>query len=335
MDFIIDFYKNLDTVNLFIFWGVIIVVLLLLIFSIVIANKNKKLEKIIESKGINIEEYDDSCIPTLKNEDLNNKNDEGIVTNVSIATENNGKNEISNNQDFFKSIENDVIDKKDEIKSKTLESEKFIVEEHIIDYKNNELQSDKIINDDSTKIGNNIPKEEITMPNKPYQKNILKEMSLNQTSPIGIIKKEINKEEERAQDLHKSFDDNNITELNNIGNITSHVNNDTHQTTEEAKHDIPYKKGNYLEELSKRNSSIKDEITRTEYELKQEEDAIISYDELMKKKDRIKMIDEEDAIISINELLKKNKQDEKLYNLNNEEDNDNFINELKNFRSDL
>ena len=58
MNYIIEFYKGLDTVNLIIFWGVIIVVLLLLIFSIILANKNRKLEKIIESNGINIDDND-------------------------------------------------------------------------------------------------------------------------------------------------------------------------------------------------------------------------------------------------------------------------------------
>ena len=39
MDFIVEFYKELDTINLIIFWGVIIVVFLLLTFAIIIANK--------------------------------------------------------------------------------------------------------------------------------------------------------------------------------------------------------------------------------------------------------------------------------------------------------
>jgi len=48
MDFIIDYYKSLDTLNLIIFWGIIIVVILLLIFSCILLNKNKKLKKIVE-----------------------------------------------------------------------------------------------------------------------------------------------------------------------------------------------------------------------------------------------------------------------------------------------
>ena len=76
-------------------------------------------------------------------------------------------------------------------------------------------------------------------------------------------------------------------------------------------------------------------IDRTSYELKQEEDAIISYQELMQKKDRIHIIDEEDAVISIEELKQRKLEEDKLYNLTEKEPNDDFINELKNFRSDL
>ena len=61
----------------------------------------------------------------------------------------------------------------------------------------------------------------------------------------------------------------------------------------------------------------------------------------MEKKDSIQTIDEEDAVISIEELMNKtNKQEEiennaRLYNLSEEEANDNFIKELKQFRNDL
>ena len=51
-------------------------------------------------------------------------------------------------------------------------------------------------------------------------------------------------------------------------------------------------------------------IELTEFEKKQEEEAIISYDELLKVKDKI-------------------------YNITEDEDTDEFIDELKNFRLDL
>ena len=89
--------------------------------------------------------------------------------------------------------------------------------------------------------------------------------------------------------------------------------------------------------------TITDEIERTDYELEQEENAIISYKELMEKKDSIQTIDEEEAIISIEELMNRNNhqkeldqpEETKLYNITEEEANDNFLNELKQFRKDL
>ena len=42
MELIIEFYQGLDTLNLIIFWGIIIVIVLLLIFSCILINKNNK-----------------------------------------------------------------------------------------------------------------------------------------------------------------------------------------------------------------------------------------------------------------------------------------------------
>ena len=93
----------------------------------------------------------------------------------------------------------------------------------------------------------------------------------------------------------------------------------------------------YIEEVSKKLSEaeLPDEVERTEYELKQEEDAIISFKELMERKDTIDVVDEEDAVISIGELMERKKEEEKLYNITEEEENDEFLRELKKFRSDL
>lgn len=337
MDFIIDFYKNLDTVNLFIFWGVIIVVLLLLIFAIIIANKNKKLEKIIESNGIDINEYDDKDIPTLKNDNVVIEKE--IIPDVIVSSEKSNANELSDKELFFKNNDDNQIDKVIIKENDDQNIESFVAEEHVIDYEKEKIEkSEKIINDKKTPIDNAYQKE-IIIPTQPYQKNVLKEMSLNQTSPIGIIKKDIdsNKELEKAEELYNSFDEKNNIELN-TNNIEKTINNNVNRINHiniNVNKETNYKKGNYLEELSKKSAGLREELKRTDYELKQEEDAIISYEELMRKKDNIKMIDEEEAVISINELFEKNNQKEKLYNLNNESDNEKFINELKDFRSDL
>ena len=152
--------------------------------------------------------------------------------------------------------------------------------------------------------------EETRIPNAPYQRNILREKYFNQTSPIGIVKNE----------------DNYQKNLNNAREL--------HTALNEEKNPPPQK---YLEEVSQKLSEATDlnDIDRTAYELQQEEEAIISYQELLKKKDQIKIIDEEDAIISIDELMNRKKQEEKLYNITKEEANNTFIDELKHFRHDL
>lgn len=340
MNYIIEFYKNLDIVNLFIFWGVIIVVLLLLIFSIIISNKNKKLQKIIESRGIDVDEFNDNAIPTLKNKNISFKSEKEINNDTIISTEKKYNNDEKYDQDFFK-IDNTIETKKVHENEKiNLIPDTFVAEEHVIDYESKTPEINKQNINDNRIIDNDYQSKEAIIEKKVYQKNILKEMSLNQTSPIGIVKKDINssKELEKAEDLYDCFDEekkSNANTINNMEKTNADSNHDIYNLSDTLKNESIFKKGNYLEELSKKSEKLKNEINRTEYELRQEDEAIISYEELMRKKDKIKMIDEEEAIISINELLKKKEHEEKIYNLNNEEDNNKFINELKDFRSDL
>lgn len=400
MELIIEFYKSLDTLNLIIFWGIIIVIILLFIFSFILLNKNKKLKHLVETNSKQNEE-----LPIINNE-IDNKKEEKELVIPKINDETEYKN-------THKEIEKES---------------KFIAEEHVIEY-NKELSN----NHNKKEIKH---QETLDIPTKPYQRNVLKEMSLSQTSPIGITRP-TNKEDrkvEMAKELYESLSDtqkeNEIimkeltkidipsprkTEIkNNISNISneknqkdqnkehprkeniekkvteekvenhnnqkSQLSNDTRKyfqmdkkNTEEIKKEKittinedliaqPVKEllnsietpvvetknkstsEKYLEEVSKKLSEadLPDEIERTDYELEQEENAIISYKELMEKKDSIQTIDEEEAIISIEELMNRNNQnketepkDTKLYNLTEEEENDDFIKELKQFRQDL
>ena len=388
MDLIIDFYKELDTLNLIIFWGIIIVIILLLIFSFILINKNKKLRKIVEQ---------------------NNKYEEEIPIKKQIEVEKNIENKVEQTK-IETSLEEKDKDTKKEIESNSLEIENnFVVEEHIVGY-----------NADTNNISNIIPEETkadnkkyefashrtIEIPNKPYQRNVLREMSLSQTSPIGInrqvqtedrktemikdLEETLNNEkftnEEKKEPINELKQNNiDITdkqikqELNNIENnshrkteiisrekennqkmisedikipeIKSETNEVERSTKEmlDSKQEINEEKTKssseqYLEEVSRKlaEAEIPDEIERTNYELQQEEEAIISYKELMEKKDSIQTVDEEEAIISIEELMNRgtqqketNEEEQKLYNLTEEEANDNFIKELKQFRNDL
>ena len=135
------------------------------------------------------------------------------------------------------------------------------------------------------------PYEENKEYNKPepvktgaYQKNILRELSSNQTSPIGIAKKEKedNIEKTKAIELYNTFNDFETEKTSDTLNIES-----SSQTKEIENHQNNKQK--YIKDVSQKLAKAvnKDEINRTEYEIKQEADAIISYDELMRKKDTI------------------------------------------------
>ncbi len=287
MDFIIEFYKGLDTINLIIFWGVIIVVLLLLIFSIILANKNRELKRLLLEKE---EEPEEDDVPVSYEERVTEveekgKEEEFIPFAAPVNTE-----------------EAETVPE-EEVEETPKEEEPFVAEEHVMpEFPVEEEQEEIEITE--PEITTPLPPQEepirktvVEEKRMPYQKNVLRDMP-RITSPIGYINNENKKEEE----LNKE--------------------------SEEPKH-------TYLDEVSEKlaQSEAYNNVERTNYELKQEEDAIISYEELMRKKDSLNIVDEEDAVISIDELL--NKRKEKLYHLTDKEENDEFIKELKHFRNDL
>ena len=309
MKFIVDFYKSLDAVNLLIFWGVIIVVLFLLIFDIIISNKNRKLEKILEKSGIDIDNYDDRelAIKTAEEEKIEPKEEKPISIEPVTVKE---TQEENTKELTFPTLEEHK------------EQKNFIAEEHIMEY--NEQPSKTVVKEI----------DEPIVPNIPYQRNVLREMSSNQTSPIGIAKNNSPTEREMnsARELHEALNEEMPVKKDTFEEETL-INQKKYVDT----YNQSVRKGDYLEQLSQKLSNVNNgsDIDRTPYELKQEEDAIISYEELMQKKDNIKTIDEEDAVISINELIEKKKAEEKIYNITKDEDDDEFISELKNFRGDL
>lgn len=418
MDFIINFYKELDTLNIIIFWGIITVIILLLIFSVLLINKNKKLKMLIAKEKINI--IKDETLPII-----NQEQNKEITTN---------KKMISNPKEFLSPSKQNTSAKEPMIQTKIKEEEHFVAEEHVMEYTkelfslsninikkvDKEVLNKNTHNENLSKAENNEPNQLNKTPNMPYQKNVLREMSLGQTSPIGIIKPQHKKnlEETKAQELVSSLsaeesikDDQNPkvpsktlvnttiepsqlqknyqreisnfkneSDINKENNIKTYPFEETlskrstenHQekinynnnlfpnnkpttfsttlTHEEQATNERYKqptlkektnienRDEYFNHLSKKiqeNSTNENSIDRTAYELQQEEDAIISYEELMQKKDTIQIVDEEDAIISIEELIARKQQEEKLYHLTEEEGNETFIDELKQFRSDL
>ena len=391
MKLIIDFYKELDVLNLILFWGIIIVITLLLTFSIIMVNKNKKLRQIIAEKypkkisedeellnefdedlAIKKDAYDEEYEKQDYQqviEEQENKSEANFIhdyneTKTEIETlpnleikENisNKYQEINKEENIKKDNSLDNTVKIDDIDHKNIKEEmennhknqSFVAEEYIMEYntnKNNQLDKYNVENEKKIEPVENIntPKQDAVMPtvSKPYQKNVLREMYSNQTSPIGITQKNI----EKKQEINKAIDlNNNLNYQKNEENLyvkesenryINPVKKDTNLVIENNRNNYEQKR-NYLrdvsQELNKANASSG--IKRTSYELKQEEEAIISFKELMEKKDSIQMIDEEEAIISIEELVKHEK--EKLYQITPEEEDERFVNELKKFRNDL
>lgn len=132
----------------------------------------------------------------------------------------------------------------------------------------------------------------------PYKKNILREMNARtQTSPISISKNDVMY---NSNNDDYGFDESYLREesVSPLENME-----DTYEVNDNMK---------FASEIVERmEEEIKpSNIELTDYEKKQEEEAIISYDELLKVKDKI-------------------------YNITEDEETDEFIDELKSFRLDL
>lgn len=146
--------------------------------------------------------------------------------------------------------------------------------------------------------------EEIKLENKkeetgPYKKNVLREMNArSQTSPISINKNDVvyNTNINNDYGLDESY-------LREESVSPLEMMEDTYEVSDSMK---------FASEIVDRmEEEIKpSNIELTDYERKQEEEAIISYEELLQVKDKI-------------------------YNITEEEENDEFIDELKSFRLNL
>lgn len=335
MKSLINFYNNLDALNLIMFWGIIIVIILLIIFTILLINKNKKIKQ-------QIKENNDSDIAKL----------EIPLIKQSTTTVDNIKSEIKNEtkelDEELKLIKNET--------NQDDEEKHFVAEEHVASYNQNNYHTP--LENQLSKFSDSSQKELSELKNNYsslYNYKKPENKIITTSSPIAITdpykKESINKSSEEnipSQKETNPQEDNHIQFQNKINHeLISSQNNNQESNTPQPDKTIsskynpekeisPSQNEQYLKEVSHKLANAKelDGINRTQYEIKQEEDAIISYEELMRKKDSIQIIDEEDAVISIEELTKL-KQQEKLYNLTEEEENEQFIKELKNFRHDL
>ena len=148
-------------------------------------------------------------------------------------------------------------------------------------------------------------KEEVKKDIGLYQKNVLREMSMKSpTSPINIVKSEeyVKKEDLSNFDFNK-YDNGLGMQVESSDVSPLEEMEDYYEVNDNMK---------FASEIVERmNEEISpSNIELTDFEKKQEEEAIISYDELLKVKDKI-------------------------YNITDDEETDEFIDELKSFRIDL
>ena len=169
-------------------------------------------------------------------------------------------------------------------------------------------QEDIVISDIQDKQVKPVIKEkEEPKENNLYQKNVLREISSKQpTSPIHIEAKD----EYIKRESLDNFTFNDYNSDNGLGMTYE----DPNVSPLEEMEDIYEVNDNMKfasEIVDKMEKEVKpSNIELTDYEKKQEEEAIISYDELLKVKDKI-------------------------YNITDDEETDEFIDELKSFRIDL
>ena len=285
-----DFYDNLTSDGVFFFWIAIVLALSLVGLAVFLLLRNRKLASLLKEEK----------------------------TVVAYPVDNNEKVEISEADAPVKTIEEKVEPEILQIENKK-EDEVLQIENknNSLPVKNNEVIQNVEVKphvDNRFKVSDDIPKlfepskdiekdKGSNSDSKPYQKNVLREISKKMPiSPIHIERDEIDDDNDIytvSSDIDDTYDlegidygENNVSPLEEM--------EDTYEANDNMK-----------EIVSRMEEEVKpSNIELTDYEKKQEEEAIISYDELQKVKDKI-------------------------YNLTEEEEDGEFIDELKNFRLDL
>lgn len=299
------FYQSLDIGGLVVVWGFLFVFLFFMVATFLLFSKNRELGKLLQEKTKKVAELEaekrallEKKIDKVAVKDLNKDikpvkekqevtlEEEAIFTDdetndAPVVNKNNINDNISINS------KEDVSDKGKMIGNVTDKEVVINTNSNIDDKRKEEVKQatkvgqEEIIESPSDTIStrSQVSNNTVSSNNNLYSRSALKDNRRFQTSPINIIREE--SLDETMQKL-KSIE---------IG---------------EAKEDVKRENVNFVEEISRKmEQEIKPQtIELTDYELKQEEEAIISYDELMKNKDRLFKItdDEEDDAQFIEEL---------------------------------
>lgn len=276
---LLKIFSEMDTLDIIIVVGIIFIVIFLICLSSSLMKKNK----------------------VLREELKNKQNIDNIIMDEDITND----KEIENYEDI-----NIIKEDKPEEDNIVVPNEKV----DILNELNENLYEDDILSkpeeEGINEILKDLPDNENSI-NVPYTRNVLKSLSQSgQTSPVNIGKsavdvpkvkvtsyvKEEPKHEVKIEQQKLDFEEKNIKkELPKLEENSSNMSNQE-----------------FIEEISKRLSEEVEPqtIELTDYEKRQEEEAIISYKELLKVKDR-------------------------LYKITDDEEIDTFIDELKEFRTNL
>lgn len=276
---LLKIFSEMDTLDIIIVVGIIFIVIFLICLSSSLMKKNK----------------------VLREELKNKQNIDNIIMDEDITND----KEIENYEDI-----NIIKEDKPEEDNIVVPNEKV----DILNELNENLYEEDILSKPEEEGINEILKDlpdNDTSLTAPYTRNVLKSLSQSgQTSPVNIGKsavdvpkvkvtsyvKEEPKHEVKLEQQKLDFEEKEIKkEIPKLEENSSNMSNQE-----------------FIEEISKRLAEEVEPqtIELTDYERRQEEEAIISYKELLKEKDR-------------------------LYKITDDEEIDTFIDELKEFRTNL
>ncbi len=280
-DYFKEFYQSLDGLGMFTLWILIFLFVFLTVISVCLFLKNKELSHLLDKKIAKEKDLERQL-----NIKVELKSDSGLISGL--------------NKDNIVSVTSRGFEDK-ETESHLKETK--IIKEYDLPDKHTYVDKKENLKYNS-KDGN---KKSELYHNNSYQENSKR----FQTSPVNIDRKDTvlireNPVREKSIKIEKelSSDTTRLSGILNGGlaNKSSKGNKDFESSSNIS----------FVEELSRKmEQEVKPKtIELTDYEKKQEDEAIISYDELMQNKDR-------------------------LYNITDDEDDEGFIEELKYFRQSL
>lgn len=356
LDFL-DFFDNFSVTDIIISVVVISVIIFLIILSNNLSKKNKELKKKLNNvnleNNVNSKVDNDLFVNDVSNNVLKNSNNDNLNTNNTlINNDDNTKNYIDNTTDTNSNLSNNnvsfdetkdtnnIMEEKHEEQENngTLElfesimnNNRFSSNYKTDSYLENMDKEDDVIKDDINEILKDMPN---VGEAKPYTKNVLKSISAGgQTSPVNIGKSTVDAPKLRVAYNYNNSENNNLNDENINRNLNASNNDATRNNLsidsynyqqnnydyvnarqDETKDAIKKDNYNEIEEISKKlEEELKPQtIELTDYEKKQEEEAIISYQELLEAKSKNNITEDDEDI-----------------------DTEKFIDELKNFRTDL